>query len=703
MAKDLLFEIGLEEIPARFLPPAVRQMRELCESALKEAGLDYQRLEIYATPRRLTLLVDQLAERAADMESEQKGPSLQAAYDAEGKPTRALEGFCRGQGVSESELLRRDVSGNTYLFARKKSIGKPAAELLPPLLLNVFNKLYFPKPMRWGYNSVRFARPVRWLVALLGGDVLELEIAGVAADRYSRGHRLLGSEHIEIAQPAEYLQKLADNYCIADQAARRELIVAQIDKEAASLGGYVEHDQELIEEVTYLVEYPTALHGGFEQKYLSIPEELVTTPMVDQQRYFPVYGKDGKLLPYFITVRNGDGRYLDIVAAGNEKVLRARLADAEFFYVEDIKDDMAGRVEGLSAVVFHEKLGTLRQKVERIVKLSAFIGGKLGYSEREIELCRRAAYLAKSDLASRVVYEFPELQGVIGEYYANAAGEERQVAQAIREHYLPRFAGDELPETKAGVAVALADKIDSLSGFFAIGLIPSGSQDPYALRRAAVGCAQIIVRHQLDLRIRDLLPYALELLAADAKGVDIERAQERVANIITFLNQRAENILTEAGVSYDIVNAVRETEAARDGSLLAMMQRAQVLSEYRRHSDFALMLAAVNRVANILRSARDKGERVLREIDPALFADASENALLEQVLRIEAIVTPALAAGDYQTVLEVEAKLAPYIDKFFEQVMVMDENTAVRENRIALLNKIIELTQTIGDLSKIVE
>ena len=332
--------------------------------------------------------------------------------------------------------------------------------------------------MRWGYNSLRFARPIRWLVALFGDQIVDVEFGGVKADRYSRGHRLLGSDHIKISEPAQYLDLLRENYVIVDQDERREECRQQINAVAESFGGHVKEDEELLTEVTYLLEYPTALSGHFEEKYLAIPEELVTTPMVDQQRYFPVYDSDDKLMNRFITVRNGDRRYLNIVAEGNEKVLRARLADAEFFYTEDLKDKMDDKVEELSAVVFHEKLGTMRQKVERIIHLSEFIASRLNYTAQEMAQTNRAAYLAKADLGSRVVYEFPELQGIIGEYYALAAGEDAVVAQAIREHYLPRFAGDDLPESKPGIAVALADKLDSIAGFFAMGMIPSGSQDP---------------------------------------------------------------------------------------------------------------------------------------------------------------------------------------------------------------------------------
>lgn len=699
MTKDLLWEVGVEEIPARFLPPAIKQMAQLAGDAFAAAGLSYEELHTYATPRRLALAVSGLAEKAADVETEVKGPAKKAAFDEAGQPTRALEGFCRGQGVAVGQLIEKELNGNIYLFARKKSLGRPAMELLPELLLGIVEKLYFPKPMRWGYNTLRFARPIRWLVALFGQEIIDVEFGGVRAGRYSRGHRLLGSDHIEIDEPAHYLQLLRENYVIVDQEERREECRRQIDAVAESFGGHVKHDEELLTEVTFLLEYPTALSGHFEEKYLEIPEELVTTPMVDQQRYFPVYDSNGKLMNRFITVRNGDRRYLNIVAEGNEKVLRARLADAEFFYTEDLQDKMDDKVEELSSVVFHEKLGTMRQKVERIVRLSEFIAARLGYSAVELAQTNRAAYLAKADLGSRVVYEFPELQGIIGEYYALAAGEDPVVAQAIREHYLPRFAGDELPESKPGIAVALADKLDSIAGFFAMGMIPSGSQDPYALRRAAAGCANIIIRRDLGLKISEILPYACELLKQDAPDLDWASWEEKAAKVVAFLNQRVENILAEEGVAYDVVNAVNAAAAAAEGNMTGLSKRAHALQNYRSRTQFADLLAAMTRIGNILRSAGTEAA----EVQPELFSDASERELFEQIKKEEADAAGCLAADDFEHALDALAALAPYIARFFEAVMVMDKDPALRRNRQALLQRIMAVSSQIGDFGQIVE
>ncbi len=700
MTKDLLWEIGVEEIPARFLPSTVKQMKELAEQGFAAAGLVYQRLDTYATPRRLALMVEGLAEKAADQEVEAKGPAKKAAYDEQGQPTRALEGFCKGQGVQVSDLFEKEIKDNIYMFALKKSTGQDTALLLPEILVNVVEKIYFPKPMRWGYHTLRFARPIHWLVALFGSEVIDIDFAGLVSGRVTRGHRLLGSDHIEISEPAAYKQLLRDNYVIVDQAERCELIIKSINEVAASFGGKVEEDDQLLEEVTYILEYPTALVGNFDHKYLAIPEELITTPMVDQQRYFPVYGKDGKLLPKFITVRNGDGRFLDIVAQGNEKVLHARLADAEFFYKEDLADKMDDKVEELSQVVFHEKLGTLRQKVERIIRLSQFIAGQLGFSAAEIAETNRAAYLAKADLGSRVVYEFPELQGVIGEYYALAAGEDATVAKAIREHYLPRFAGDELPESKPGIAVALADKLDSIAGFFAMGIIPSGSQDPYALRRAAAGCTQIIIRNGLNIRMRDILPYAFELVKADATSLGAADTAETAVKVINFLNQRVENTLSDQGISYDVINAVREGLTAGEGDIIGLFSRAHALQIYKQSDKFPAVLSAMTRIGNIMRAVAGDAEAT---VDPGLFVDESEGRLFAAVERLGEQVKAAIAACEYEKILPYLSELTPYVHDFFEAVMVMDKDDAVRANRQALLKRILMITDEIGDFAKIVE
>jgi glycyl-tRNA synthetase beta chain len=735
MTKDLLLEIGTEEIPARFLPGAIEQIRDIATAAFQANSLSYDKLEVFATPRRLTLIVHRLSEKQADTHTEQKGPALKAAYDENGNPTRALTGFCTNLGLTPDKLNQKEVGGNIYLFGIKNVVGKTAIEVLPSLLDGIIHKISFPKPMRWGYQEMRFARPIKWLVAMLDEKTIPLEIASVKSANITRGHRVLGSDNIVVDDPAHYLELLKTNFVIADQNERKELIRHQIQDIAKAEGGIVAEDEELLTELTFLCEYPTALAGHFDEKYLQLPSELVITPMREHQRYFPVYDNEGKLLNKFITIRNGDSRYLDIVAQGNEKVLRSRLADAEFFWQEDLATPLEANLEKLSAIVFHEKLGTLLQKVERIEKLAVFIGEKLTYDPIELSHTARAARLAKADLVSHVVYEFPELQGIMGEYYALHDEEDCQVATAIREHYLPRFAGDDLPSLVTSRAVAIADRVDSLMGFFAQGIHPTGSQDPYALRRAAMGVVQIIIKYFLFLPVREILAHAYDLLAKD---VELKHSKEDLADIIAFFRQRLENILGEEGISYDIINAIIATPFL---NFADAHKRASVIKEFRREPEFITLIGGFTRAANILRNAiKNYPELEMRRgdlwspagvpsplslrdippsrgdlwspvgvqstplpINPSLFAEDAEKELYDALQQVKKEVLPAIESYNYRQALKVISTLSPHIDKFFTDVMVIAEEEDLRYNRLALLREIVALPMRIGALSELVE
>lgn len=692
MAKDLLFEIGIEEIPARFMEPALNQLQTIMTESLAEAGLQYEKLATYGTPRRITLMIEGLDEVQPDRSTESKGPAVKAAYGADGQPSKALLGFCRGQGIEPADVLTKEIKGVEYVYAVKQIAGRPTAELLPEMLSAAVHKIYFPKPMRWAYNEMRFARPIRWLVLLFGADVLPLEIAGVAAGRISRGHRFLGSDSVEIACPAEYLDTMQKAYVIVDQSVRREKIWQQIKAVASVAGGTVKPDEDLLSELVYILEYPTALLGRFDKKYLEIPEELVVTPMREHQRYFPVYDAAGeKLLPNFITVRNGNSQHLEIVAAGNEKVLSARLADAAFFWDEDRSHALIDNAPRLEHIVFHEKLGTLSAKVARVQKLALSIAEKLGYAAEDVRDTERAALLMKCDLVSNAVYEFTELQGIMGEYYAKNDGETEQVAAAIREHYLPRFTGDELPKTKAGMALALADRLDSLAGFFSQKMIPTGSQDPYALRRAAIGVSQILLRYELELDLAELCAEALALY----EGVKQEMtAEETLAAMNNFFRQRVDNILAEEGVTYDVINAVAGLELAVP---LVNYRKAHALADFKQGEDFAQLMAGYNRAANLLKNV--KGEFA---VEPKLFEVDAERELLAAEDEAAAKVAAAVAEQNYPAALKALAAIRPQIDAFFEAVMVMADDAKVRDNRLALLQKLIGLTAELGELSQLV-
>ena len=692
MAKDLLFEIGIEEIPARFMEPALKQLRELAADGLQQAGLEYADMQVYGTPRRIALLVKDLAEMQPDSQQESKGPALKAAFDAAGQPTKALLGFCRGQGIEPDAVLQKEIKGVQYVYAVKHIQGRPTAELLPAMLEEIVHKLYFPKPMRWGNNEMRFARPIRWLVLLFGQEVLPLEIAGVKAGRVTRGHRFLGNGQAEIKEPAAYLLTLQNEYVVADQKVRREKIWAQIQAVAKVAGGQVKPDEDLLSELVYILEYPTALLGSFDAKYLEIPEELVVTPMREHQRYFPVYDAAGqKLLPHFITVRNGNSEHLDIVQAGNEKVLAARLADAEFFWHEDCSHRLADNLPRLAHIVFHEKLGTLDAKVQRIKTLAGHIATKLVFSDDDRRDTERAAELLKCDLVSNAVYEFTELQGIMGEYYAQHDGETPQVAAAIREHYLPRFAGDALPQTKAGIALALADRLDSLVGFFAQGMIPTGSQDPYALRRAAIGVMQILLQNKLGLNLLWLCQKAYALY----EGITLERDEPATLEALaSFFEQRLENILAEEGVAYDVVNAVSGLPLFCP---LYNYQKAHALADFRGDGEFAQLMAAYGRAANLLKNAQPAAE-----VQEQLLEEQAERELFAALSAASSKVKSALALRDYLAALRVLASVRPQLDAFFEAVMVMAESEALRGNRLALLQKLVAMTAELGDLSALV-
>ncbi|MCL1975607.1 MAG: glycine--tRNA ligase subunit beta [Firmicutes bacterium] len=702
--RDLLFEIGVEEIPARFLPPTIDQLQSLAKEAMNEAGLPYEQLHIYATPRRLTILVKGLTSLQADSIVEAKGPSLTVAYDKEGKPSRALQGFCKGQGINEEDVQHKKVGDNLYVFAVKEVKGQKAVDILPQILESILFNISFPKPMRWGYEEMRFARPIHWLVALWGTDTLPLCIAGISADRFSRGHRNLGSQMIKISEPQYYLELLRQNFVICDQQERRELVWKQIQQVAASLNGMVKEDRELLEEVVFLLEYPTAFAGAFDEKYLDLPAELIITPMREHQRYFPVYNEEGGLLNRFIAVRNGDEHYLDTVRHGNERVIHPRLADAAFFWQEDLQQPLDTLADRLGEIVFHEKLGDMKQKTQRLRELSAYIGSLLGYSQEELYQTERAASLAKADLLSHVVYEFPELQGIMGSYYAQVAGEDEAVACAIREHYLPRFAKDELPLSKPAVALALADRIDSLAGFFAVGLIPSGSQDPFALRRAATGCVQIMVRHGLFLSGKDLMKKAFSLLKPHmAEPAKIDFLKE-ITQLLTFLRQRIAAALNEEGLSYDVIQAM---ENQYNANIFETILKARALHEYRNLPGFDLLLTGFTRADNLLRSAAQKGDVTDAGAFPALreelLQDDSEKQLYERIKSIHSKMDDDLRSRQYKKALEHLAGLSVYIDNFFAAVMVMDKDRELRHNRLALLKHIVTLAQELGDLSRLVE
>jgi len=685
MPKNLLLEIGTEEIPAKFMPGALQQLKNLMEEKLTEARIAFAEVKTVGTPRRLTAIVRDVAERQADIQREHKGPSINIAFTPDGQPTKAALGFARSQGVDVSQLVRRD----NYVYAIVNEEGKDSCLVLPTLLSDIITSLSFPKSMRWADIDMRFVRPIRWLVALYGEQVIDFSVAGIASGRITRGHRFLGSEAIELQRADDYIDALAANYVMVDQDQRRQVIRRQVTDLAAAHGGVAKIDEDLLEEVLYLVEYPTALCGKFAPEYLELPAAVIITPMQEHQRYFPVTTVDGKLMPLFITVRDGGSDYLDIVRQGNERVLKARLADARFFFEEDKKTKLADKVEKLKTVVFQEGLGTMYDKTLRLQQLAASIGRAAGVEEADLQIIDRSAYLAKADLVTSMVTEFTELQGVMGKEYARIDGEKPAVAEAIFEHYLPRFAGDALPQTSAGAILSIADKLDNIVATFSRGLMPTGSQDPFALRRQALGITNILIQSQLHLSLTAMVNKAMDLIQITAA----EQRRQLIADISEFFRVRLKGLLNENQVRYDLIDAV----LAKDiDDIYATWLKGLALAKVSAEEGFKPTVQALTRVNHL--ASKSTGQ----EIRPQLFSTASESELYAAYLKAKDSIAPAVEQHDYQAVFKALATLNQPIDKFFDSVMVMVEDEAIRNNRLALLHAIDTLAGYLADFNKIV-
>lgn len=687
---EFLLEIGMEEMPARFLGPALNQLREMAESALKENRLGYEKIKTYGTPRRLVLFVSGLTDVQEPLVEEVKGPAKKVAFDADGRPTKAARGFAASRHVSIGELKVKPVNGIDYLFAVRYEPGRPAADVLAELCVDWVKGLHFPRPMRWGDLDVRFARPIRWLLALLNNDVIKFKYAGLTSGRRTYSHRFLGGRTFEVGNPAGYFVTMKLNYVIVDPEERKRIIREQVQELAMQVGGVVKEDEKLLAEVAGLVEYPTAFCGSFEEHYLSLPQEVLITPMREHQRYFPVFDDEGNLLPKFIGVANSAAKYIDKIRAGNEKVLRARLADAEFFYREDIKEPLAQKVPGLKKIVFQEDLGTVYEKMERIRSLATEFAGILGWGERVRKQINRAAFLAKADLVTNMVYEFPELQGVMGREYALRAGEEPAICEAIFEHYLPRYAGDDLPATPAGRILSISDKLDNIVGSFGIGMQPTGSQDPYALRRQALGICNILLDAGMHLSLKDMISRAYAGYGDKLKlGLN-----EVLGSLQEFFRQRLKGILAEEGFTYDTIDAVL---AVGFDDFAETMNRAQALADFRENQAFQNVITVFSRANNLA------GKADGTPVDTGAFQDPAERELYEEFIGVKNDVERALKERDYLAALVEFTRLHRPIDRFFNSVMVMDEDPLLRRNRLALLKNITLLVKRVADLSKVVE
>lgn len=684
MSKTLLLEIGTEEVPAHVMPGILSQLKENAAKTFDELRIEYKNIKTLGTPRRSALLVEGLAEQQADLSKENRGPAVNIAFDADGNPAKAAQGFARGQGVKPEELVTKDG----YVYAMVHEKGGQTVDLLGDTLKGLVDGLNFPNNMHWADLDYKFIRPLRWLVALYGQDVIDFEVANVKSGRTSRGHRFLSEGDFEIANAEDYVEACRKASIIVDQNERCKMIRQQIAEVAAANGGQAEVNEDLLEEVLYLVEYPTALCGKFDEKYLALPAEAVITPMRDHQRYFPVL-KDGKLLPLFITIRNGGKEHLETVQHGNERVLRARLEDAQFFFDEDRKKTLEQHGEKLKTVVFQDGLGTIYDKALRLEVLAGYIADAIGANEQDKKDAVRAAKLAKADLVTGMVTEFTELQGVMGREYALLDGETKAVAQAIDEHYMPRFAGDSQPASVAGRIVSLADKIDTIVGTFSRGLIPTGSQDPFALRRQALGIVNMLKEAQYHISLSQLVAKAMELL----KIADAGQQAKLQKDVADFMKLRLKNVLADAGIRYDVVDAVFVTV----DDIYGVFLRAQAVNEAVKQ-DMEKTIQAFVRTGNIARKAED----VQAAVEAGLLAEQVEKDLHKAYEDASDKAEKEIATQDYAGAIATLSQLAAPIDAFFDGVMVMDKDEKIKNNRLGLLKLVDNLICQVADFSKIV-
>ena len=680
MAKDLLFEIGAEEIPAGFMPNILGQLKTLAETKLNDAHLPFESIATYGTPRRLALIVKGLADTSAEISERHKGPSASIAYDADGNATKAAIGFARGKGLDVADLVVEDG----YIYAETKTAGVPAKDIVTDMLPQLITGLNFPKSMHWGNLDAKFVRPVRWLVALLDEEVIPVEFATVKSGNVTRGHRFLGADEITIKNAASYVDTLKENFVMVDQDARRELISKQLHDIAASKNASIVWDDDLLEEINYLVEWPTALCGGFEESYLALPDAAIITPMKDHQRYFPLVDQDGKLLPMFLTVRNGSDHSIEVVQAGNERVLRARLDDAKFFFNEDRKKPLIDRQDGLTKIVFQEGLGNLADKTERLLKLGRVFGEACGLHEDAAVVLERATELAKTDLTTGMVTEFTELQGVMGKEYALLDGESPEVAEAIFEQYLPRFAGDVLPQTEAGKVLSIIDKVDNIVATFSRGLIPTGSQDPYALRRQTIGILNILLGSEWNISLRPIFKASMELL-----NVATDKQEELLNQVEEFFTLRLKNIFLDREVPHHVIDLLLSNNelsvADAEGLVNALLAN--------RIDENVELVQAYTRMYNLVKDVEYTG------VNSDLLKEDAEKALFEAASKASEASLAAWEANDYTAVVAVPATLVPAINKFFEDVMVMDKDEAIKANRLQLVRLAYSVMAIIGDIS----
>lgn len=684
--KDFLIEIGLEELPARFVTDAIEQLQTKIQKWFDEKKIGYTDIQKYSTPRRLAIVVTDVNEMQADTEEEAKGPAKKIALDAEGNWSKAAIGFARGQGVSVEDIYFKEIKGVEYVHVTKFTKGQQVKELLVELK-DIITSLTFPKNMRWANNDMRYARPIKWMIALFGNEVIPFSITNVETGNKTMGHRFLGMQ-VEIAEPAQYQQKLEEQFVIADSEKRKQMILSQLQQLEQENGWVIPVDEDLLEEVNNLVEYPTALFGKFEEEYLELPDRVLITSMKEHQRYFPVKKQAGELLPFFVTVRNGSDHGIATVARGNEKVLRARLADAAFFYQEDQTKEIDDCLKKLETIIYHEEIGTLAEKVSRVRGLTDSISTALQIDESTKKLADRTAEIAKFDLVTGMVYEFPELQGYMGERYARIKGEDEAVAVAINEHYMPRHAEDSVPSSEIGAIVSVAEKMDTIIANFAINNIPTGSQDPYALRRQASGIVQILLEKKWPVSLESIIDLGLEPIVL--QGIAKREAAEIKADLISFFEARMKHLLSEKEVRYDLIDAVLTGEI---GVVSSLVNRALVLDKAKGEEGFKETMEALSRVMNIAVKLED-APKVAVELLENDYEKALYNAFVTMKEQYE-------LTSDEEKHYGLLASLQGAIEQFFDHTMVMADDEALRYNRLSLMKEVADVIKSFAYMNKV--
>ena len=692
---EVVLEIGTEEIPALYIEDALKELERLVKVSLEEVRLPYKEIVTYGSPRRLALFIYGISDKQEDIFQKIKGPAYAMAYENDLKPKTPAIKFAESQGVRVEDLVVENTEKGKYIFAWKLERGKSSPELLAQIFSKVINDLSFPKSMRWEDKKCKFIRPIRWILALYNEEIIKFSIEGLTSGNETYGHRLLAPGKIEISLPQEYLAELKRKYVIVDQEIREKRIRKQIRQIIKEVKGREIINERQLKEVVYLVEYPTAILGTYHPDYLKLPVEVLTTVMEKHQKYFPVYKNKDTLLPLFIVISNSSKRYSSIIKKGNENVLKARLEDAKFFYQEDQKTSLEEKVAKLRKVVFRENWGSLEDKTRRLELLSSYLADALGEEQKVRDEVLRAAHLCKADLVTEMVKEFPELQGVMGREYALLSKEKKEVAEAIFEHYLPRFAEDLLPKTKSGMILGIADKVDNITGCFLMNLVPTGSQDPYGLRRQFRGMISIIFKNKLPLSLKEVFQKSLNGYKETVSGEFTEREEgEIIAQIFSFLKQRVKNIFLEEGIRYDIINAVLKVE--NNGDLVDIKNRIKAIEEFYNEPSFRKVINSSNRVSNL---SKNSPEIDLKE---SLLKEKAEFNLYQQYNGIHPRIKKYVDQRKYKKVLKLLESLGEPIDEFFDQVLVMDKDPEIRNNRIALLKKIGALFNQVADLSEIV-